>query len=265
MIYTVSSSAAPANGSKKCSCQNGSKKCSCAKAPAVLTGQSTGPAKPVGNNLFQVATRLRRTMTVPQGSNLYRKVSAGGKTGSGSRRRGLQGLGQDLTTFDPTQTIIPASPAAPSMPSADVTLTPDLTSFDSSFSLNPNQPIADTLAAAGSPPGVTPEEYATFITGATGVPVNVPAAGATTPAPITAQGLNPQYAATLTSAAQLAQAIAGGYLPQGTTKVSTTAAPTTSPSWLTQQSIKGVPNWALLAGGGGLILVLGLAAGKRKR
>jgi hypothetical protein len=270
MIYTLPNSTPGSTGGNGASSNDTKKKrCSCAKsngAPAAphpsksavampqVLGQTTGPSRPLGNNLFQVPTRQRRAIAIPQGSNFYRKASSvpakrgarrlpAGAPPSRSRSR-AQGLGQD-----------------DGAPSTDITLTPpDLTSFDT---LPVNQDFAVQLASAGAPPGVTPSQYASFITGATGVPVNLPATGANTPAPITSQGLNPAYAATLNSAVQLAEAVAGGYLPQGTTSVSTAAA--TTPSWFSQASIvSGVPNWAILAGGGGLLLVI-LAAGRNRK
>jgi hypothetical protein len=258
MIYTLPNSTPGSTGGNGASSNDTKKKrCSCAKsngAPAAphpsksavampqVLGQTTGPSRPLGNNLFQVPTRQRRAIAIPQGSNLYRKASSVPAKRGRSRSR-AQGLGQ-----------------GDGAPSTDITLTPpDLTSFDT---LPVNQDFAVQLASAGAPPGVTPSQYASFITGATGVPVNLPATGANTPAPITSQGLNPAYAATLNSALQLAQAVGGGYLPQGTTSVSTAAA--TTPSWFSQASIvSGVPNWAILAGGGLFFVVL--AAGKKRR
>lgn len=213
------------------------------KAGAKNTAASRAPRR-VAPNMFRVgATKKAR--------------ARGRGLGDDSTDATLSLSYPDYSSFTPT--IPTMTTTAPTLSPIDLSSTPlpsDINQTLAADSLLPNISTAQQLALAGTPPGVTPSEYASFITGATGIQV---AAGSTpnTPAPSTPQGLNPAYLASLAPAAAAAVTAAYG----------TPAAPATSatPSWFTQQSIaSGTPNWIFAAIGGVVVLTLLVGAKKRR-
>jgi hypothetical protein len=245
MIYSIPTSptaaAGSGNGKKKgCSCGGGAQQ---AQGPLVLNGQSSGPILPMGNNLFQLPTRRRRTTTTPQGKNLFTQTSqpAAGAAPAAhrrtSRRPGLQGLGQadsldvlpvDTSNLSTISSVVPDYISAPDISSLDTTLNPFLT------------PALDTGA-------LTTQDVSSVIS-----PDVVSSYAAQT-------GLNTTQA--LQAIEQAAGATAG--LIRSSNLPAVGASPTPS-SWLSQQSLMGgVSNWVWLAAGGGLLFVL--AMGKKRR
>lgn len=163
----------------------------------------------------------------------------------------------DYSSFTPTiPTMTAAAPTLSPVDLSSTALPSDISQTLAAGSLLPNISTAQQLVLAGTPPGVTPSEYASFISGATGIQV---AAGNTpnTPAPSTSQGLNPAYLASLAPAAAAAVTAAA--------RTSGAPAAAQAPSWFTQQSIAaGTPNWIFAAIGGVLVLTLVVGAKKKR-
>lgn len=101
--------------------------------------------------------------------------------------RALSGMGagtNDLRGVKRIRTRLGQPPALPSPDVSQFGLPGGVTSDDNSIfapgGAAYNQQMAQTLVSAGTPPGVTPTEYASFVSSATGVPVNASAPNAIT-------------------------------------------------------------------------------------